>query len=75
MLCILSSHGLIRYAFWMSTANTSKSFNATSKNTILMDYLLATLAYFIADGTSVMWPPATYLDFRLRLPDFTSKTI
>ena len=59
----------------MSAAMISKWFNAAIVKAIRTDSLDTTLAYVIAAGGSVVWPPATRRHLRCNDPIFISNTI
>ena len=60
----------------MLVAYTSRSLSAASMNTMRMLSMDMTLDYVIDAGGSFVWPPATRLELRVKLPSiFMSKII
>ena len=63
-----------KYAFWMSHANKSRSFKVKNFREILIESLDTTNEYVIVESTSIVFPPATYISFHLKMsPCFISK--
>ena len=73
---IFSLHNAVRYAFWISHARMSRSFNAAIVRAIRTESLETTYEYVMEAGAVVVCPPPTSLALRLKFsPSLTSKII
>ena len=73
---IFTLHTDVRYAFWISHARMSRSFNAEIVIAIQTESLETTGEYVMEAGSFSMCPPPTSLALRLKFsPSLTSKII